>query len=52
MEQITQKFIPFKKGDKVWLDLKNLKLPYPTKKLAPKREGPFPITEVISPLSY
>jgi hypothetical protein len=36
MEQITQKFIPFKKGDKVWLDLKNLKLPYPTRKLAPK----------------
>jgi hypothetical protein len=52
MEQITQKFIPFKKGDKVWLDSKNLKLPYPTRKLALKREGPFPIIEVISPLSY
>jgi hypothetical protein len=36
MEQITQKFIPFKKGDKVWLDSKNLKLPYPTRKLALK----------------
>jgi hypothetical protein len=52
MEQITQKFIPFKKGDEVWLDSKNLKLPYPTRKLAPKREGPFPIIKVISPLSY
>jgi hypothetical protein len=52
MEQITQKFIPFKKGDEVWLDSKNLKLPYPTRKLALKREGPFPIIEVISPLSY
>jgi hypothetical protein len=52
MERITQKFIPFKKGDEVWLDSKNLKLPYPTRKLAPKREGPFPIIEVISPLSY
>jgi hypothetical protein len=52
MERITQKFIPFKKGDEVWLDSKNLKLPYPTRKLALKREGPFPIIEVISPLSY
>jgi hypothetical protein len=52
MERITQKFIPFKKGDEVWLDSKNLKLPYPTRKLAPKQEGPFPIIEVISPLSY
>jgi hypothetical protein len=52
MERITQKFIPFKKGDEVWLNSKNLKLPYPMRKLAPKREGPFPIIEVISPLSY
>jgi hypothetical protein len=52
MEQITQKFIPFKRGDEVWLNSKNLKLPYPTRKLAPKREGPFPIIEVISSLSY
>jgi hypothetical protein len=52
MERITQKFIPFKKGNEVWLDSKNLKLPYPTRKLAPKREGPFSIIEVISPLSY
>jgi hypothetical protein len=52
MECITQKFIPFKKGDEVWLDSKNLKLPYPMRKLAPKREGPFPIIDVISPLSY
>jgi hypothetical protein len=52
MEQITQKFIPFKKGNKVWLNSKNLKLPYLTRKLAPKQEGPFLIIEVISPLSY
>jgi hypothetical protein len=32
--------------------LKNLKLPYLTRKLAPKQEGPFPIIKVISPLSY
>jgi hypothetical protein len=36
VERITQKFVPFKKGDEVWLDSKNLKLPYPTQKLAPK----------------
>jgi hypothetical protein len=36
MERITQKFIPFKKGDEVWLDSKNLKLPYPMRKLALK----------------
>jgi hypothetical protein len=52
MERITQKLIPFKKGDEVWLNSKNLRLPYLTRKLTPKWEGPFPITEVISPLSY
>jgi hypothetical protein len=52
MERVTQKFTLFKKDDQVWLDLKNLRLPYPTRKLALKREGPFSIIEVISPLSY
>jgi hypothetical protein len=52
MEQITQKFIPFKKGDEVWLNSKNIRLPYLTRKLTPKQEGPFLIIEVISPLSY
>ena len=36
MEQITCGAKPFKKGDKVWLESKNLKLRYETKKLAPK----------------
>jgi hypothetical protein len=36
MERITKKFIPFKKGEEVWLDLKNLKLPYTMRKLALK----------------
>ena len=35
-EQITTKFIPWKVGDKVWLEGKNLCLHYLTKKLAPK----------------
>ena len=51
-EQITMKFVPWKVGDKVWLEGKNLRLRYLTKKLAPKQEGPFEISQVISPLTY
>ena len=42
----------FKKGQKVWLDGRNLHIPYPTRKLAPKREGPFKVKTVLSPLTY
>jgi hypothetical protein len=52
MERTTRHFTPFHKGDKVWLESKHLKLRYETKKMAPKREGPFTITEVLSPLNY
>ena len=52
MERITQGFKPFKLGDKVWLELKHLKLRHESKKLAPKREGPFKIIEVLNPLNY
>ena len=51
-EWITSKFTPWKVGDKVWLEGKNLRLHYPTRKLAPRREGPFEISHVISPLAY
>ena len=51
-EQITTKFIPWKVGDKVWLEGKNLHLRYPMKKLAPRREGPFEISQVVSLLAY
>ena len=44
-------FVPFKKGDKVWLDSRNLKTTY-HKKMKPKREGPFIITEVLGPVTY
>ena len=40
-ERITTKFMPWKVGDKVWLEAKNLCLHYPMKKLAPQWEGPF-----------
>ena len=34
-ERIMLKFMPWKVGDKVWLEGKNLRLHYPTRKLAP-----------------
>ena len=49
---ISFKFCPWKSEDKIWLEGKNLKLCYPSKKLAPRREEPFKITQVISPVAY
>lgn len=51
-ERITRGFTPFIKGQKVWLDSKNLRFITDHKKLAPKRQGPFPIEEVLGPLTY
>jgi hypothetical protein len=45
------KFIPFKKNQKVWLDMRNLKINY-YKKIALKQEGPFKIDEVLGPVTY
>ena len=42
----------FKEGDQVWLEVSNLKLPYHTPKLAPRRQGPFRVSEVISLVAY
>ena len=50
IEQRKLTFVPVKKGDKVWLDSRNLKTVY-HKKMKPKREGPFPITEVLGPVT-
>ena len=33
----------FRHGQKVWLEAKNLALPYGSVKLAPRHHGPFPI---------
>ena len=44
-------FIPFKKGNKVWLDSRSLKMIY-HKKMKLKCEGPFEITEFLSPVTY
>ncbi|KAI5116900.1 hypothetical protein M0805_004033 [Coniferiporia weirii] len=48
----TRGFKPFKLGDKVWLEATNLHFPNRSRKLAPKREGPFAIIQVLSPLNY
>src|SRR5271168_4435660 len=52
MERITRGFSPFKVKEKVWLESKHLKLCHKSKKLAPKHEGPFKITEVLNALNY
>jgi len=53
-ERITRGFTPFKLGQKVWLDTKNLRMDHPTWKLAPKREGFLPSQRelVISLTNY
>jgi Chromo (CHRromatin Organisation MOdifier) domain len=38
-------------GQLVWLEGKNLPLPYGTAKLAPRRHGPFKITKIVSPVA-
>jgi hypothetical protein len=42
----------YKEGQHVWLEATNLNLPHQKSKLAPKRYGPFKITEEISPVAY
>jgi len=42
----------FKIGDQVWLEASHLKLPYHTPKLAPRRQGPFRVSKIISPVAY
>ena len=48
MERTTRRTKPFKVNDKVWLESKNLKIPYESRKLLPKWEGPFLIKEVLT----
>ena len=40
IERGKSTFTPFKLGDKVWLDTRNIKTNY-HKKIGPKREGPL-----------
>ena len=52
VEQITKDFTPFKEGQQVWLDSKNLQFFQDHKKLQLTRQGSFKITEVLGPLTY
>jgi hypothetical protein len=45
-------FHPLTIGQKVWLEGTNLKTSHLTKKFTPRCYGPFPITDVISPIIY
>ena len=45
-------FSPFAKGDKVWLEARNLKRSIANPKFTPKCEGPFMIVKVLSPIMY
>lgn len=47
-----KKYTPWNIGDKVWLSGKNLITPLPSKKLVPKRYGPFTISIVLSPIMF
>jgi hypothetical protein len=42
----------FQLGDLVWLEGRNLRTVQPTAKLAPKRHGPFKVTQVMSAVNY
>ena len=44
-------FTPFKKGDKVWLDTRNIKTTN-NPKIKPWHKGPFEISDVLGPLTY
>ena len=46
------RYKPYAKGERVWLEGKNLRTSHPTTKLRPKRFGPFTITEVLGPTMY
>jgi hypothetical protein len=50
-ERIKLNFVPFKKGQMVWLGLRHLKTNY-HKKMAPKWKGPFKIEEILGPVTY
>ena len=42
----------YQAGDQVWLEGRNLRIDWPSTKLAPKRHGPFKIKKVLLPIMY
>ena len=45
-------FCPFALGEKVWLEETNLRLAYPSMKLALCRYDSFKVTKIVSPIVY
>ena len=43
---------PYQKGDRVWLEGTNLHTTHPTRKLGPKRYGPFKVREVVGHTNF
>ena len=50
-ERKNNMFIPFKQGQKVWLDMRHMKTSH-HKKMMLKQEGPFKIKEIMGPVTY
>ena len=48
----NRSFKPYKEGDQVWIEGTNLQTLYPSKKLGPKRYGPFKILKPLSNTVY
>jgi hypothetical protein len=51
-EKIGKPEAQYTMGAQVWLEGKNLKLPYQSTKLVPKRYRPFRIIKEVSPVAY
>ena len=43
---------PYQKGDRVWLEATHLHTTHSTKKLGPKRYGPFKVLEVVRHVNF
>jgi hypothetical protein len=52
VEKIGKPEAQYTVGAQVWLEGKNLRLPYQSTKLAPKRYGLFRIIREVSPMAY
>ena len=44
--------VRFQKGDQVWLEATNLRLPFQASKLNPKQYGPFKVQKILSLVAY
>jgi len=51
-ERFTGSWQPFKQGEKVWLEGTNIRVSHGSKKLSPKRHGPFKITHIYPKHAY